>query len=171
MRIEIEVRDENIESALDAAGTEDVMLVHGACVMHNDYDLPDGWVEIQRDDDLAVFADDGEAARACSTEAREHRIVGERYVWIVPAKDALRPLTHAAKRILEAGYRIAEEPGNPGHVVFEHVPTERTWGCGRVTNGTLHFCDTCGNLVMLRYVGLVTAADVLLALEHTRGAP
>lgn len=157
------------------------MLIHGACVMHNYDDLPEGWVEIQRDDDLALFADDGEAARACSTEAREHRIVGERYVWIVPAKDVLRPLTPGAERLIAAGYRIDEGPWNLGH--FEVVIPDttiagdpgRTVVCGRFgRNGRFRFCGYTKKRqpesVALLHVGAVTAEDIELFIEHTRGA-
>lgn len=150
------------------------MLIHGACVMHNDYDLPEGWVEIQRDDDLALFADDGEAARACSTEAREHRIVGERYVWIVPAKDALRPLTPGAERLIAAGYRIEEDGFSLGHFLL-HSRTEYTCMCGRFgRNGRFRFCGYAKKRqpesVALLHVGTVTAEDIELFIEHTRGA-
>jgi hypothetical protein len=67
------------------------MLKYGACVMHNGYDLPDGWVEVQKDDDLAIFADDEIAAKSCSSRAREYHVRlehGFRTVWLIPEEHA-----------------------------------------------------------------------------------
>lgn len=69
---------------------------HGVAVMNNDlgFKLPKGWVEVQRDDALAVFESDEAAAKACSPEARLYPEVAptphgrqpwNAQVWIVPA--------------------------------------------------------------------------------------
>lgn len=78
------------------------MLMHGALLVNEEHNkktgIPEGFVEVQRDDTNKIYDSDAAAACACSADAFEFEGTYEDgskyYIWLVPVADVaeLHPL-------------------------------------------------------------------------------